>query len=366
MKFRRAALLALLPLLGAVAGFCALEGTSSLILFVGKIVTFRAPSFQERLHTVYDRELGWVNRPGVVVPDMYGPGVRLTTNAQGFRAVRDTPREAPKDRVRVICAGDSFTLGYGVGDEQPWCARLAARDPHLDTVNMGQGGYGVDQAYLWYERDGEPIEHSALVFALITGDFERMKLTTFAGHGKPILALEGDRLVTRNVPVPPPSRFPFLWRRFAFAAGELRFAQLVQRIRSRSAAAVDPFDESTWGVAAKLFESLARSAREHHRTFVVLYLPTRDDHDTTASDGYREHLQVLANAGGFTVVDLVPVLRELPALTMRSLFIPDGSEGAGHYAAAGHEWVAEQLAEALRRIPPFRAALESVGARGDR
>lgn len=366
MNLRRAATFVALAIFGAVAGFCALEGTSSLVLFVGKVATFRVPSFNERLHTAYDAELGWVGRPSIAVPDMYGPGIGLTTNAQGFRGAHDVAREAPKGRLRLVCSGDSFTLGYGVADDRPWCSRLAALEPRFEPVNMGQGGYGLDQAYLWYARDGHPLEHAVQIFALITGDFHRMPLTVFLGHGKPTLAVEGGRLVTRNVPVPPtPSRFPFLSRRFTMAARDLRFTQMLGRMRGSGpgAASVDRFDESTWAVAAKIFESLYTMSRERGRTLVVLYLPTEDDYASAESDRWREHLHVEAKEIGFELVDLVPDFRELPPRAMRSLLIPAGSAGTGHYSDDGHRWVAERLHQRLAAIPSVRGALAKLGPR---
>jgi hypothetical protein len=46
---------------------------------------------------------------------------------------------------------------------------------------MGQGGHGVDQAYLWYKRDGVKLKHDFLLFAFITLDFQRMQQRDFLG-----------------------------------------------------------------------------------------------------------------------------------------------------------------------------------------
>ena len=50
----------------------------------------------------------------------------------------------PPGKTRIICSGDSFTLGFGVDNEHTWPQQLAARNANLETVNMGQGGYGAD------------------------------------------------------------------------------------------------------------------------------------------------------------------------------------------------------------------------------
>jgi len=150
---RRARGLVLFLSLTAVA-FWLFEGLCSFVWVSSRIVGTRLTA--ERLHTRYDAELGWISIPNVSLPDLYGPGIGLTTNADGFRGPLPVEDRDP-GTSRVICSGDSFTLGYGVGDLDTWCHQLAALDPGLRTVNMGQGGYGVDQAYLWYKRDGRTL-----------------------------------------------------------------------------------------------------------------------------------------------------------------------------------------------------------------
>ena len=357
MRLRRAAGVLLLAALGTLGGFCALEGASSLVLFVGNLLTFRAPTFNERLYTRYDPELGWVSRPNVSIPDMYGPGVFLKTNAQGFRADHDVAPEPPEGDVRVICSGDSFTLGYGVDNDHTWCQRLAAIDPRLETVNMGQGGYGIDQAYLWYARDGDSLGHAFHAFALITGDFLRMEQASFLGHGKPVLDLEDHELVTRNVPVPELrwAALPMLQRSLATAAAKLRASQLIGTVRKRfSGASAEEdrahFDARTAQIAAKVFERLDAMNRARGSRLVVVYLPTWEDYFWHESDPWRAELRAASRKIGFTYLDLVPEFRELPLDRMKPLLIPDGSAGARHYSVAGHQWVADRLHAALAAL----------------
>lgn len=362
---RRLAEVGALVLFGIIGGFCAIEGLSSLIVFVGSVLTYLPPSFNEQMHTTYDAELGWAHRRNVFVPNLYGPGVFLKTNGQGFRGDREVPAAAPKDRARVICSGDSFTLGYGVDDDHAWCAELATMDPRLETVNMGQGGYGVDQAYLWYLRDGDPLEHTAQVFALITDDFIRMQRPTFLNYAKPMLALEDGKLVTKNVPVPR-STFPFAPRLAARLAPALRAtctADLVRRIGKRlgyreTDVDVRPFDEKTWQVAAKVFETLYEMNRARGSALLVVYLAAGEDYMTSAeSDPWREHVRAEAEKVGFAYLDLVPALRELPPDRMTPLFLSKKPLGRGHYSNAGNEWVARRIHEEIVRLPPVASRL---------
>lgn len=190
------------------------EGVASYLLFARDAMT--TVPLAERQHTQYDPDLGWANMPNVNIQDMYGPGISLSTNSQGFRSDHDFDDSVPMGKFRIICSGDSFTLGYGVDNEHTWCQQLIALDTRLETVNMAQGGYGVDQAYLWYKRDGSSVKHDIQILAFITDDFYRMQRKKFLGYSKPVIKIENGTLVVKNTPVPRVSYiFSFLrqaWR----------------------------------------------------------------------------------------------------------------------------------------------------------
>ena len=75
-----------------------------------------------------------------------------------------------------------------------WCDQLATRDPRVEPVNLGQGGYGADQAYLRYLRDTKTLDHQVQLFAFIDDDFKRMQSSTFLGIDKPVLMLDNGYL----------------------------------------------------------------------------------------------------------------------------------------------------------------------------
>jgi len=184
-------------LLAVVLVLALLEGLASFGLFAFDLAVEGAGPVPERTHTRHDPDLGWANVPGARAADLYGPGLGVTINAQGFRNAADFPVAVPPGKVRVVCSGDSFTFGFGVADGESWPARLAALDDRLETVNMGQAGYGIDQSYLWYLRDGRGVEHRLHVLAAVVDDVWRMRGDNFLGYGKPMLKLDGGRLVSR-------------------------------------------------------------------------------------------------------------------------------------------------------------------------
>jgi hypothetical protein len=160
-------------LVAAAVLFLLFEGFSSIALIVHQVACCRVV-FAGRLHSRYDRELGWVGIPNLYAADVYGPGKYVKTNSLGYRNQRDFDRRVPPGNVRVLCSGDSMTFGLGVANDDAWCQALEARDPRLQTVNMGQSGYGIDQMFLWYRRDIDRLDADVHILAAIDNDFVRM------------------------------------------------------------------------------------------------------------------------------------------------------------------------------------------------
>ena len=337
--------------------FVIAEGVASTFFVAGQV---RFGAMAERLYTQFDPELGWVAKPNVYLKDVYGPSIYLRTDARGFRSGKEFTARVPAGKWRVICSGDSFTLGYGVDNEHTWCRLLEAADPRLETVNMGQGGYGLDQAYLWYKRDGERLEHNLHIMAVIGDDFRRMESSDFIGYAKPTLAVRGGRLVVEHVPVPRNPEFEPWLRRNSGAISQLRSVWLLGYLGRR----IEPGwkglrfvpdggpapDEKR--VVDKILESLQASNARGRSGFVFVYLPTEQDiYKPGYRAGWRAFLRERARAG-LPFIDLTDDFLNLPFSRMNAMFIHDAAQGLaiGHYTAAGNEFVAQRLSERLRAI----------------
>jgi hypothetical protein len=310
-----------------------------------------SPPVAERRHTRYDPDLGWVNVHSANIPDMYGPGIALRTNARGFRNDAEFGREVPAGKRRVICAGDSFTLGYGVRNGDTWCDELAALDPTLETVNMGQGGYGFDQAYLWYRRDAADLAHDVLVFAFISDDFRRMQHDTFVGYGKPLLDLDaGGELAVRNVPVPRGAYFaPWITRNVKYLK-ELRVVELCARVASKvGLGGTAPGDTDptarTRLIVAKVLDALVDLTGARGAKLVLVHLPTLEDHARDESSAWRTFITREGEARGVPVIDGIAELRKLSREDASQLYIPPGAVdfagAAGHFNEAGNAMAAK-------------------------
>jgi len=347
----------------------AAEGLASYLL-VGHSVLHASRRPAERKHTRYDRELGWVNIPNLDIPDMYGPGVRLRTNRQGFRNDHDIADVVPPGKHRAICSGDSFALGYGVADHETWCARLEALDPRLETVNMGQGGYGVDQAFLWFRRDARALQHHLHLFTFITGDFDRMRHDTFAGYGKPVIRLENGGLVTGNVPVPATGYTlgPLFPR--VRALEDLRLVELLRLSLGKLGLLADSppevTDEQTRTVAARIFEDLRDLNARRGSRLVLVHLPSFRRVPVEVDAEWAHFVHVTADRIGVPVIDVQAEFQRLALEDRKALFFqqPDNR----HLNQRGNEMAAGVICRAITRLPPLsdRPGTVACGPDGSR
>jgi hypothetical protein len=355
------ALVAVVVLLVVLAG---IEGVSSAWLMAQEIRAIRpTENFRQAR---YDTLLGWVGLPNLHIANNYGPGIHLTTNADGMRIHRPVSAALAPGTRRAICSGDSFAFGSGVADDQTMCAYLESELPGLETLNMAQRGFGIDQAYLWYRRDGARYTHQLHLFAFIWADFERMAVTSFTGYSKPILKLRDGRLVTENVPVP---RWSATTKAYEVQniLMRSRLFELARRPSDQSDAAnLRRVDAQVWNVAEAVFLDLARLNAERHSQLVLVYLPNLVEFDAGPHDVRRARLEQFSKRTGIPLVDLTPDLRAVPRDSLDWLFITANQipvrGSAGHYSPRGNHWAAERLAVHLRDLPAVSAILSPSAA----
>jgi hypothetical protein len=336
-----------------------IEGASSL-LFVGKdFVQQRKPKLAEHYYAQYDSMLGWINIPETKIKNFYGIGRNLTINSQGFRSRKNFSLNIPRGRTRIICSGDSFTLGYGVDDDATWCELLNVLEPKFETINMGQGGYGIDQAYLWYKRDGTKFQHDFHLFAFIMHDFSRMENTQFAQYSKPMFTLNGNNeLELRNIPVPKGSLGTPWRRQIASSASQLRLLQLLTGVKkeARDLRGSREISPRTMEIAYKLFEELQKMNRTGNSQLILVFLPSRGtlkelEVPESKVSAWKNRFHGELTERDLEIVDLHEDFQKLSKQDRDQMFIPEGEmefpSAAGHYNERGNRFVAEAL---LRRI----------------
>jgi len=361
--------------LACVIVFVLIEGISSTLIFVHQVWLSVRAHYPH--YTRYDKELGWSNIPNYYDKDCFAPGVYLRTNSRGFRSNEETSDSVPRGKVRLVCSGDSFTLGDGVDNDHTWCQRLSSLNSALETVNMGESGYGVDQMYLLYRRDGASLQHDIHIFAVIGDDFRRMEFTAVGpGTHKPILKLENGSLVAANVPVPrnPPLMSWWLYDVFIYGRpsfNDLRTTRLLTSALDRiSPRLLRSFSNEPTPVLpqtiSKVIDELQFLNKEKNSILVLVYLPAEMDYNGTDPHlpVWRNLLRQEAGRTGLLLIDLTEDFEKLSPPQIGRFFIhPDAflsAFGAGHYSNEGNAFVAGKLYSYLVSRPEVQRKLAEV------
>jgi hypothetical protein len=332
--------------------FALVEGGSSLLILVYDFTATRVELAADSSADAFDQfdpQLGWTNIPNTHIPDMFGAGRYIRINSRGLRNDEEIDVEVAPGRVRAICSGDSFTFGQGVANDDTWCALLERRDARLQSVNMGQPGYGVGQAYLRYMRDGATLKHDLHLFAFIEADFARLGLRRHHGHPKPYLQLVEGKLSSDNVPIANFQIYRPWMADLGVAARSLRVTEFTDRAFSDAntkEVARQARIEDRRAVASALIREMKSVTDEMGGQLMLVYLPVLEDARRTRLP-WNRWIETEAARQGIPFVDLSAALRKLPPESVDALFIPRNSEeylrGDGHYTEQGNAWVAETL-----------------------
>jgi len=315
----------------------------------------KEPFLAERLHTEYDPLLGWINKPNISIDHMYGPNVYLKTNSQRFRNKNNFTIRIPKGKIRVICSGDSFTLGYGVDNAHTWCNLLELIDPRIQSVNMGQGGYDIGQAYLWYKRDGTELDHAIHVFAFITADFTtRLVTKSFLGMPKPLLRTRNGKILVENIPISRISSHKVL--KYLKFFNVVRLASKVQEVNlSDTLDKPAIYRKGEWEeLIGIIFDSLKKINKTKNSKLVIVYLPTKNEYQNTHNDKLHEFVRHQAEKRGILYLDLVKEIRRVSSSEMIKFFFQKDIKGfeqsKGHLTPMGNFFVAKKISQVLAGI----------------
>ena len=117
-------------------------------------------------YEMYDREIGWVPRPG-------SNSEGATISRQGLRALREYAIPAPDPAKRILCVGDSFTFGNIVGDTETYPYFAEQLRPHSEWVNLGISGACLTQFLMQYRKNGKKFGGKYVVVGFMTDDAKR-------------------------------------------------------------------------------------------------------------------------------------------------------------------------------------------------
>ncbi|MEO1996527.1 MAG: GDSL-type esterase/lipase family protein [Planctomycetaceae bacterium] len=170
----------------------------------GQPVYLQEPGFERTGHKyIYDSITGWRNIPGWRATTFGRP---LTINSRGLRDdEHDLNRKEGTRRFLVL--GDSYTWGYGVGDEEIFTEiledRMARDGRACEVINTAVSGWGTDQEYLFLLNEGFEYSPDVVILAFfLVNDPTNNWYNRQYGLWKPLFA--NVHLDLTNSPVPLP------------------------------------------------------------------------------------------------------------------------------------------------------------------
>ncbi len=277
-------------------------------------------------------------------------------------------------RTRIALVGDSFTFSQDVTYEDSWGYRLEkASGLEFQVLNFGVPGFGIDQAYLRYEKDVRKWKPKIVIFGFIADDFIRtMTVYPFIKYPGWNLPFSKPRFILRDgdlkrINVPPLaaeaifsrgsiSELPFLEYEGSYKQSNWEKSLLHLSFLARFFVSVFPgwsevnpdvSVEALVLVNAAILKDFVRSAAQTGAIPIVVYFPSKNEY-TRPNLPLPIVKQVLHEAD-IAYTDLSSCLLELnPA----DRFNPKGY----HYSPQGNAAVANCLLnvvnEALTSPPP--------------
>ena len=182
-------------------------------IFISRLMPI--PDWQTEARFTPDPYLVYRLKPGLVSSRTTKEYIEtVSMNGQGVRSVRETAIPKPEGTYRILLAGDSFTFGHGLKDDDT----IASRMDHLinnllqhaptDVLNRGTPGYSPDQSYRMLIEDIPKFHPDIIFWNLIQGNMDesirpgrnyRAVLSTLAKDGSLVsLDAKDNWLYIRN------------------------------------------------------------------------------------------------------------------------------------------------------------------------
>lgn len=306
---------------------------------------------------VEDKLLGWINKPNFSSKNLYGDGVSLSINSQSIRADEEYGYWPPQDKVRIICSGDSFTYGYGLSNDETWCHLLEKENEHIQTLNLGQFGYGFDQSYLRYKREQKHYKHDIHLFTFITDDINRMDNDTFFSENKPFLKPVNNSLRIMNYPLSKENKYLIRLKQKIKGLSTVKFFR-TNFFQTKSTNTNVLGSEQQERVSV-IIDDLIKTSNLNGSDLIFVQLPVLEDclGKSTETDLWEAYFKKASVEKKFKFINVVEPFCLLPAKDVGSSFI-DGSKvhlnyAEGHYNATGSERVEKIIFESLKKSHTF-------------
>lgn len=306
----------------------------------------------------FDQALGWKYRTSLPLQEPMKAN-QLDFTIGGFGLRMNTPRQFrdPTVGTGILAAGDSFTAGAQVRDNESWPAIL---EQVLETpvLNSGVGGYGVDQIVLRAEALAKVLSPRVVIYSFLDEDILRTSYDIFSAY-KPYFKLTEDGgLVHHGVPVKTAvsknNRLGFFRSVFGYSKiiheGMMSITPYTWIGQELSFRQVSTNKEAT-EISCRLLDKIIEdSKRFNFRPLIVMqYGGDRVLHNKQS--WYAVEVLRCVRDRNLPLLDTFDVLNKLSQDNIEGfteLYVTPknaGNERFGHMSKAGNAFIAKQIAE---------------------
>lgn len=146
-------------------------------------------------------EVEWELKPNF---DGTWAGVSIKTNSLGFRD-EEIPLDKQPDEFRILCLGDSVTLGYKLEEPQTYVAQLESllnqqyRPRGFQVINAGVDGYATFQEFHLLKQKGLALKPDLILVCFVLNDVTEQFRTMASLGGVGNYAGAGKKSLTRSM-----------------------------------------------------------------------------------------------------------------------------------------------------------------------
>jgi hypothetical protein len=306
-------------------------------------------------YVVYDDLMGWT-----IGPNRRSADSLYASSSEGIRAPhKDVTFAESTGKTRIAVVGDSNAFGEEVAYEHTWGFFLEkALGPGFQVLNFGVPAYGVDQAYLRFEKDVRVWKPKIVILGFIGDDLIRtMNVYPFLAFqwdwpfSKPRFVLRDGHLSRVNVPPLMPKaifsansihELPFLnlqrgYKRTDWENNLYHFSYLSRLLVSWfprwSVKSPEVSDQATVSVNAEILKAFIRSATQMGAIPIVVYFPQEELRAVRPNSSLPMWKLVLREAD-IAYTDPSPCLLELNSADRMLIY---------HYSPQANEKIAKCL-----------------------
>ena len=246
-------------------------------------------------------------------------------------------------RPKILFYGDSFLRG--LASPPYWIpAYLSDRLNTVTVLDLGVGGFGLDQIYLIFQQTVRTVPNPTVIIGVLHDDLDRSVLGSRT-YQKPRFVLESGELRLTNVPIEPDvdryrREHPPQIRSYLVSALIRLYARyspsLAEKLSRRA---------EKEAINAKIIEKLQQEALASN--VPIFFLLFYEQH-YLASDSWQEtFLKAKLSELQIPYVDTKPILKHyagLNSLTHASFYVKND----GHHNDLGNKVIAEALLEFLK------------------